>query len=88
MSIQRVFAVAAGYVVIVTMVFGSVVQAHHSIVGYDRERTVTIEGVVTEFGWRNPHPFLIWEARHDDGSAVKWTGELTGPIPMVSRWGV
>lgn len=87
MSIQRVFIVVAGCAVILTMLGG--VEAHHSVVGYDREEPVTtIEGVITEVGWRNPHPYLVWEASSDDGSAVTWTGELTGPIVMVSRWGM
>lgn len=35
-------------------------DAHHSIAGYfDRSHQVTIDGVVAEFQWVNPHPFLI-----------------------------
>lgn len=34
--------------------------AHHSIAGYfDRSRPVTVDGVVVEFQWVNPHPFLV-----------------------------
>ena len=35
-------------------------HAHHSIAGYfDRSRQMTIDGVVAEFQFINPHPFLV-----------------------------
>ena len=35
-------------------------RAHHSIVGYfDRSRQTTIDGVIAEFQFINPHPFLV-----------------------------
>ena len=45
------------------IVFGAsavtVVQAHHSIAGmYDNQRPVTIDGVVTQFQFVSPHPYL------------------------------
>ena len=41
------------------------VAAHHSRAMYDRERTITIEGVVTKYEWTNPHVYLYVEARTD-----------------------
>lgn len=32
--------------------------AHHSLAGYDHARRVTLDGVVSEFSFTNPHPFL------------------------------
>ena len=32
--------------------------AHHSLSGYDHGRRVTLEGVVTDFSFTNPHPIL------------------------------
>ena len=38
---------------------GAAAQAHHSIAGvYDRGREATVDGVVTQFQFVNPHPFL------------------------------
>jgi len=34
------------------------VAAHHSRTIYDLERSISIEGVVTEFEWANPHVYL------------------------------
>ena len=49
------------------------VAAHHSRAIYDRERVVTIEGVVTKYEWRNPHVHVFVETEIDTGDAVVWT---------------
>jgi hypothetical protein len=39
--------------------FPAVVASHHSIAGmYDNQRPVTIDGVVTQFQFVSPHPYL------------------------------
>ena len=49
------------------------VSAHHSDAGVDMESTVTIEGTVKEFAWRNPHAYVIIESEQsgaaDNGEA-------------------
>ncbi len=37
------------------LVLAAPVSAHHSDAGMDMESTITIEGTVKEFAWRNPH---------------------------------
>ena len=50
--------------------------AHHSISRvYDSSRQVTVEGVVTEFRFINPHPFLIIEAGVE-GAEQSWQLEM------------
>lgn len=63
---------------------GAHVSAHHSIGRvYDSARQVTIEGVVNEFRFVNPHPFLIVDVEVD-GGMESWhlemdnRGELLG----------
>ena len=48
---------------------------HHSRAIYDRERIVTIEGVVTQFEWGNPHVYLYVETLTDTGDPVVWEVE-------------
>lgn len=36
----------------------SVTLAHHSAAMFDTSRQITVEGVVTEFAWKNPHSYL------------------------------
>ena len=41
------------------MLAGASVQAHHSIAGaYDSRREATVEGVITQFRFVSPHPFI------------------------------
>ncbi|MFL2546897.1 MAG: DUF6152 family protein [Candidatus Rariloculaceae bacterium] len=49
--------------------------AHHSRSVFDRDRVVTIEGVVTEYEWANPHVTVFVETTSDSGDAVVWAFE-------------
>jgi hypothetical protein len=51
------------------------VVAHHSRSIFDRERVVTIEGVVTKYEWANPHVTVFVETKTDSGDAVVWAFE-------------
>jgi hypothetical protein len=47
--------------------------AHHSISGvYDSRRRMALEGLVTEFQFVNPHPFVIIESTNHDGQSEQW----------------
>ena len=46
---------------------------YHSIPGlYDRTREATVEGVLTEFRFINPHPFLILSANAGTAAPQSW----------------
>jgi hypothetical protein len=52
------------------------VIAHHSIAGaYDTSRQVTIEGIVSQFQFVNPHPFLIIDVK-ESNAALTWRLEM------------
>jgi hypothetical protein len=51
-------------------------HAHHSIAGYyDTSRDVTIEGIVSQFRFVQPHPFLVVDVRRGS-TAEQWQLEL------------
>lgn len=53
---------------------GTAVRAHHSIAGmYDRGRETTVDGVVTQFRFVSPHPFIDLK---DARSGQAWQIEL------------
>ena len=55
----------------------ALLSAHHSNAPhYDRDRPITIEGVVTEFEFVNPHAFLHIAAEDENGQEVVWNCEL------------
>ena len=53
-----------------------VALAHHSFAGiYDQGRSVTLEGVVREFQFIHPHPFLVIDVKVG-GNAQAWRAEM------------
>ena len=52
--------------------------AHHSAALFDMAATITFEGVVTEFEWKNPHAFIHVEAEDENGRPVAWEIEADG----------
>ncbi len=61
--------------------------AHHSVpVNYDTSREVTIEGVLTEIAWINPHSRFRVEVTSDDGSVDEWLVEM-GSVNAMLRVG-
>lgn len=50
--------------------------AHHSFTAaYDNTKRIEVEGVVTEFIWRNPHSFLRIDVTNDAGETEQWSLE-------------
>jgi hypothetical protein len=60
--------------------------AHHSRSNFDLDKTIQIDGVVTEFSWRNPHSYAVVESPQPDGTKEKWTFELNS-TPVLKRFG-
>jgi hypothetical protein len=53
------------------------VHTHHSLAGvYDSSASATIEGVVSEFQFINPHPFIIVGVRNAREATEDWRLEL------------
>jgi hypothetical protein len=61
--------------------------AHHSAAGIDRNKTVTVEGVVKQFKWGNPHSWLEVEVQNSKGGSDVWNFEMNPPAYLVrSGW--
>jgi len=62
--------------------------AHHTMVMYDRLRTMTLIGSVVEFQWTNPHVFILVNGTvgEDDEPAV-WRLETASPTNLVRLGG-
>lgn len=60
------------------------ILAHHSVpVNYDSSREITIEGVLTEIRWINPHSRFRLDVTTDDGSTEEWLVEMGAHNTMV-----
>jgi hypothetical protein len=59
------------------------VGAHHGTnQSYDRSAPITVEGVVTEFRYKNPHPQLFIDVTDKDGKTTPWAIEIA-PTPYT-----
>ena len=66
------------------VVWGSVAVAHHSFGGvYDSSRDVTLEGVVTEFLFVHPHPFLVIRVGPANGRGESWRAEMDNRFELA-----
>ena len=59
------------------------VEAHHSGVMFDDQKEVTLEGVVKEFQFTNPHSWLLVDVTNKDGSVTTWGFEAEGPTTLL-----
>ena len=77
----RILALAAG-----TLLGLQSVQAHHSAVAFDKDKTVTVSGEVTRFVWRNPHMAIVMDVTDNAGNTEEW--KIEGPgTTVLSRYG-
>jgi hypothetical protein len=72
---------------VVLAVFSVPAFGHHSLAMYDTSTQVTIEAVVEEFEWRNPHSWLHIVVKDDNRTDSMWTLESnsTGQLTQ-SGW--
>ena len=77
----------SGFVFVVGMAITAGPTFGHHALGaqYDLQRSVTIKGTVTKFGWVNPHVHLSLNAREGGRSSdiMRWEFEMASPNLMV-----
>jgi hypothetical protein len=61
-------------------------MAHHSFAMFDRDKNVTMTGIVKEFEWTNPHVWIHLTAPDAAGKPVEWSFEMQA-IAQDSRLG-
>jgi len=80
MSLRR--ALAALVIALAAPAVGA--SAHHAFAPvYDAQRIVTVQGVVTEFRFINPHAMMSIDVTDDTGKMVKWTVEFDGVLNLT-----
>jgi uncharacterized protein DUF6152 len=56
--------------------------AHHGNAVYDSTKYVTVKGTVTQWIWANPHCFLKFDVKDENGNIVHWVTEAA-PVPSL-----
>jgi hypothetical protein len=80
--------VRAALAVILVGLFAACVplQAHHGNASFDVTKHPTVKGVVTEYIWANPHVYLKFDAKDENGQVQHWVVEASNP-PDQTRQG-
>jgi hypothetical protein len=65
---------------VMLIVCGPLLAHHGSAVSYDMSKMVTAEGTVTEFQWRNPHVYVMYDVKDAQGNVVNWGAETHAPV--------
>jgi hypothetical protein len=70
--------IALGALLLMAVVLKAI--AHHSTAEFDYTQTLTIEGVINEVQWTNPHSFLqVLVSAEDSDTPVQWSIEIGSP---------
>ncbi len=74
-------------VVVAVLAAAGRLSAHHSVpVNFDQSKEVSIEGVLTEIKWVNPHAHFRINVTQPDGSVREWLVEM-GATNTMKRAG-
>jgi hypothetical protein len=57
--------------------------AHHSMAGFDKTKTVSLNGTVKQFKWANPHAWIEMEIPDGKGGVMTWNVEMTSPAVLI-----
>ena len=61
-------------------------RSHHSAaVAYDVNKEITVQGVITEVKWENPHSWIYVDGKDASGKLVKWRFEGATPNLLYRR---
>lgn len=78
---------AAALVIFAEAAAGPACAHHAQAPFFDQSRDVTIEGVVREFDFRNPHAILYVEVESDSGGADVWSLQFAS-LAILIRAGI
>ena len=59
-------------------------SAHHSRAMYDTDVLISVEGVVTDVQWKNPHMWITLDVPGANGAVESWGFEGSGSAAMVA----
>lgn len=80
---RRTVLGSAGTALFLTLAAGQAFAHHAATATYLHGKSVTIEGTLKEFVWRNPHSFMKVEAPDDKGTMQVWVIEGAAPTQLA-----
>ena len=68
--------------IVFVALFGARVLAHHSLASeFDEGKPLTLQGVITDVEWVNPHVFIYLDVKGDTAN-VRWSLETLPPTTL------
>jgi hypothetical protein len=72
--------------ILIALLAVPILCAHHSFMSeFDHSAPVTLEGVVTNVEWANPHTYFSIDVKGTRGGVINWMLEGGSPSAMYSR---
>jgi hypothetical protein len=69
---------------VMSAAWAAAASAHHSFGGiYDSSQNVKLEGVVTQFMFVHPHPYLIFDVEESGGRKRSWRAEMDNRFELA-----
>jgi hypothetical protein len=87
MKLERVALAAVVAMTGLSLLSVPAVAHHGSSISYDMEHVWTTKATVTEFNYKNPHPWLEFDRVNDKGETEHWTAELVTNPTFLLRAG-
>jgi len=87
MKRNRVATLGVAVLGILLLALATPIVAHHSTTMFVADKTITLEGTMTEVAWGNPHSLFFLDAKPIDtpNAAVKnWSVEAPSPRRLIS----
>jgi len=66
------------------LVIAAPALAHHSFSMFDRDKNITMTGVVTEYEWTNPHTWIHMKVPDQSGKDIVWSFEMQAIAPNTA----
>lgn len=73
------------------LIVSAPLAAHHGAAAFENDpaKRLTLKGTVVEWFWANPHCFLQFDVKGEDGKPVRWVTETSNPPDMINRgWSI
>ena len=80
---------AALFVAAALLLAGTAMAHHGSNISYDLSKSYEQKATITQFGYINPHPIVLFDVTNKKGQVEHWHSEIvTNPSRMIrSGWG-
>lgn len=66
------YLASGGIILLALVIFSTTASAHHSRANFAFDRLVDLEGVITDYSYRNPHIYLTIDVENDAGVFEEW----------------